>query len=622
MEKKKMYCPICAEKMKLENNVFICHHCGYTLNADTKTPSHSTNHFDYESNHTSAVPQRKIKTNRPSISWTRIIIILYFISSIIYGFIEVQKTSSTPKSTVPNTTYSENEKSNSDTDYKPNIPKSEFFIQFAEQVFQKNITDITSEELEQITSIHIYRDNNHIKTITCQLNNKQEYTISFPVIPNYDYADLSCFIGLKSLILEDNSGLLQKNDLNGLIYLQEILCDKTPAELADMLPFPEKLTKLSIQDNFFLTSLEGIEQFKNLVSLSIDGGNLKTLNGLEQLPSLKNLELLSGDRTEDFSALYQLDKLETLSIESAALKDIGFIETMPNLTSFSVKDANLLQIHALASCADSLEHLSLWHIYKVEDYQVLDTLDNLITLQLELPYSYPPISFSHMKGLTKLILRGVNDISSIATASHLQTLRLEYCSGEQLLALTNLSELENLEISNLSGYFITLEPLKQLSRLKQLTFDNCRIYDNAEGILALPNLKKFTLKNCSIGFNFQNLPENSSLETFTIENTIFLKIHSKNDAEYGQSNQENTYSLSDYSDTLKNFPNLTEVTLIGNELDNIRFAAELKKLQKLDITNNYVTDLTPLSQLTNLQTIQCSNNPIIYTEGVKANIIK
>lgn len=618
MEKKKMRCPICAEKMKLESNTFLCQHCGYTLHADGKPISQKIS-FDYESNHPSQTPRKKIvSSGRFIIKPIGIFVFLYLMASIIYGFLEVRKLDSSTPTVLEYPTDSYNTTSKN----KQIIPTSAFFIEFAEQVFQKNITAIQPEEFACITSIRIYRNENHVKAIDYTIHDSQTGVVLFSNTLDYDYADLSCFTGLKSLNLEDGAGIIRKGDFDGLIHLQELQSDKTPSEVMELLPAPEKLKILGIYDNFFLNSLEGIEHFKSLTSLSIDGGSLKTLDGLERLPALEKLELIYSNHIEDFSALYQLNRLKYLSIESSSLKEIGFLEKMPNLKSLSIKDANLLQIEALAFCADSLESLSLWHIYKVDDFSILNTMNQLISLQVELPYSHPSLSFSHMERLTDLSLCRVSDLSSIATALHLQTLKLDGCNGEYLSALTALSDLKSLTLSNLSGYFITLDPLKQISSLEKLTLEDCRIYTNIEEVLTLPNLKEFTIKNCSVGFDFYNLSENNNLEILKIEDTIFAEILPKDHAEYGQIKRENTYQLSDYSDTLKNFPNLIELTLIGNELDDITFITVLEKLQKLNISNNYITDLTPLVSLSSLKTIICSNNPIINTNDVNAQIIQ
>lgn len=609
-------CPICAEKMNLENNLFLCQHCGYTVPMDTPIQSPK---ISFESNHLSSNKRAKYNWNF-IIKLLGIFFFLCLISSIHYAFLQVRKLETFPQSNIE--TYTNPVVLNEKVEETVSLPKSALFIEFIEQVFQKDISAIHPEDLECITSIRIYRDKSQKKCIEYRIEDSASKTILFFTSFNYDYADLSCFIGLKNLHIEDGSGIIQKGDLDGLFFLQEFVADKTPSELMDILPNPENLKVLGIYNSFFLKSFEGIEAFKNLTSLSIDRCDLKTLDGLEQLPFLKKLELLNSNQIEDFSALYQLHGLEFLSIESSSLKEIGFIENMPNLVSLSIKDANLLQIESLSSCAESLKSLSLWHIYKVEDYQVLDSLHQLTYLQLELPYEYPPLSFSHMKELTELSLCRVSDIHTIATAPNLQKLKLDGCNGERFDALIGLSNLKCLEISNLSGYFISLEPLKQLTGLETLRFDDCRIYADLEGVLTLPNLKEFAIKNCSIGFNFSNLPENTNLTTLKIEDTIFAKILPKGDPEYGQIKKENSYQLSNYSDALKKFPNLIELTLIGNELDSIAFAAELKNLQILDISNNYITDLTPLTQLSALQTVVCFNNPIVYMDGVKATIVQ
>lgn len=625
MRKPKKRCPICAEKMTFENNQFACRHCGYSINENHTSGSIR---FDYESNHQPAAPSsNKAAGNRhDKLKPIKIIFTVYGVASVLYGAFLQFKASRNPVNTPTlNVTIAESVSAMAESlsfSDVPAAPQSEMFILFTEQVFQKKLSEISAEELSAITSLHLYHDENNTQTISYALKNGSLGEVCFFDHPNYTYSDLSCFTGLTSLNIEDSTLLVQKGDFDGLVNLTELWSDLSPSELLSLLPEPQKLEILGVYDNFFVTSLDGIEQFENLTHLSVDRCRLKNLDALCGLPNLTELELTDADYMENFAALYQLKQLERISIESSALRDIGFVENMPNLTSLSIKDAKLLQIDALAFCADSLAYLSLWHTYEVEDYSVLDLLDKLVYLEIEPPYEYSLPSFSHMEGLTELRLGRVRDISSVSTASHLKNLKLDGCSGETLSALSGLAELENLEISNISGYFITLHPLLELTGLERLALDDCRIYADIEEVLTLPNLQEFSMTDCRVGFDFDKLTRNESLKVLHLDNSMFAEILPREDAAYGNMNSDNERNLSDYSDVLALFPNITELSLVGNKLDNVRFAAELTHLQVLNIADNYVTDLRPLAGLAELKTVICTDNPLGYTDGVEDKMIQ
>ena len=69
-------------------------------------------------------------------------------------------------------------------------------------------------------------------------------------------------------------------------------------------------------------------------------------------------------------------------------------------------------------------------------------------------------------------------------------------------------------------------------------------------------------------------------------------------------------SLDEHTDFLKNYPNLEELFLDGNQLTNVEFVSGLKKLARLGLSNNYVTDLTPLNQAESLRYLDVRENPI------------
>ncbi|MBQ4060003.1 MAG: leucine-rich repeat domain-containing protein [Lachnospiraceae bacterium] len=76
----------------------------------------------------------------------------------------------------------------------------------------------------------------------------------------------------------------------------------------------------------------------------------------------------------------------------------------------------------------------------------------------------------------------------------------------------------------------------------------------------------------------------------------------------------------DQIDMLKKFDNLEELYLQGNKLTNISFVEGLPKLKKLDITNNYVTDLRPLQQLSQFEIVWCGQNAISQGSDLGADV--
>ena len=73
-----------------------------------------------------------------------------------------------------------------------------------------------------------------------------------------------------------------------------------------------------------------------------------------------------------------------------------------------------------------------------------------------------------------------------------------------------------------------------------------------------------------------------------------------------------------------NFPNLEQLYLKGNELTDLSFITEcgLTNLRTLDITDNYIVDLSPLADLAQLEIVACEDNPIADTAGLDDLLVR
>lgn len=113
--------------------------------------------------------------------------------------------------------------------------------------------------------------------------------------------------------------------------------------------------------------------------------------------------------------------------------------------------------------------------------------------------------------------------------------------------------------------------------------------------------------------------ENKSLELLNM-NYVKLKSLVDNKWDY-QANNENNINLGEHIEIFTKYPNLTELSLSENMINDIGFAQGLKELRVLDITDNYVTDLSPLSELENVEVVLCYENPITSKDGEGGMII-
>ncbi len=476
------------------------------------------------------------------------------------------------------------------------LPRSEFFCLIAEAIWEKPYQNITAEEYASLTALQINRDD---KVIYYQLSSGDTQSLTYQTDSGMELSDLSSFTGLEWFSIDDE---LEKGDLKGLNSLYAVYAENTFEELADIIPHPENITDLGVYDSIFKNSLDGIDAFPNLLYLDLNYTSVKDISALSQFPDLLGLRLADCDDVNDYSPLMTLTNLEELSIQSSQLKSIDFIRQMPNLTSFGIEDTQVSSISALESCP-GLTQLSLIDNTEIDDYSVISGLTRLTNLDLELNYGGALPSLAGLTQLQQLSVKYAGDLSPLRDVASVTYLTLEDCSGWELDAITSMQGLTTLVINDFSSYVDSLEPLTRLPNLTTLSLEDTSVFGNIEEIFGIPTLRYLYLDECQVGMDFDSLPNNETLEILSLSDITILKDPSYNNGD--------AVSLSEHYDMFEHFPNLTELYLASLKLDSIDFVEKLPRLQYLDITDNNVTSLKPLENLSNFQAVWCGQNTIL-----------
>ncbi len=646
MTPKKKKCPICGTKMKYENGDAVCGGCGYRASFSASGYTVNTTNSNYNSpnrtnprSYTSTQSEETAKKIYRFIAYALIIFFgVTFIRLALYHFIiipitkEIKPTEQadntdsnfdddiTAYSREPEEETSPRAKHSSKTSIKKlRLPESELFQQFLAKLFEKDYQKVTAKELAQVTALHLYEKEGYL-IIAYTLNG--DSTGSFYFNQNsLNSTDFACFPQLQSLEIHNS---LSTGALDGLTKLTKLSCRNSPQELLSIID-PLQLTELEIDNDLFLQGIENIEAFSNVEHLRLESVHAKDLSPLLKLEHLTTLELIDCERVEDFSALYQMPQLESLTVDSNKLRDISFVSNMPNLKELSIQNSLVIKLDALADCADTLQKLDLSSNYKVVDrnYTVVSQLTNLTQLTLTASYDHedPPFlpQLANMPKLTQLSIQGYDDFSPIADAPLLEKVTLTRCYANDYSALESLPHLTSLCLNDISIMENTLETVGKLTSLEQLYLDDDFIWGDCNALLNLPNLKEYSMKDCTTGFDVNNIQLNENLKILYLSH-ITTKALVDGKWDY-QSNNENNFYLADYADIFQNYPNLEELYLAENTLSDVTFAKELKHLKVFDITDNYVTDLSPLSELAELKSILCAHNAVVNDGGLRTDII-
>lgn len=211
--------------------------------------------------------------------------------------------------------------------------------------------------------------------------------------------------------------------LGNLLYLSFTDLNISDVSILSKLPNLERLT---ITDSgtcvFQITSVTG---FKSLNTLAFYTITVPTLQGIDQLPSLRTLTL-SYTRTTNISPLADAANLETLYAPGIGVASLEPLAKLTRLTWLDVSDSSISSIAPLANLT-GMETLGLSYT-KVSDISPLANMANLKTLTLEGTPVQDFSTLASLKSLTSLNVYGTafaaQDLAYLKSATQLKSLYL------------------------------------------------------------------------------------------------------------------------------------------------------------------------------------------------------
>ncbi len=498
------------------------------------------------------------------------------------------------------------------------VPQTPIFQQFVTEVFGKEYSSVTPEELKKVTSICTRETEDtgyFVMEYTLEDGTKGDFYYDNVY---FDTSDIRCFIGLQQLHVEDKE--LNEGDLNGLTKLTDLGCGNEPLDLVEIID-ASQIEKLILDSDLFMRGTTGIDAFTNLKELTINAYFLEDITGLSTLKNLKKLDIQRAERVENYGELYQLTQLESLAVDGQNLRDIGFVSNMKALKELSIHNSEILSVDALADCKDTLEKLDLTDNYQVADYNVVTQLTKLKELTLFIASSgnhdltLPDLSGA--KSLTSLSISCYDDISSLAKLTGLEELTLSRIYDDS--AIPALPNLKTLRIWDVSVFDDMINSISQLSSLEVVDLTGSFIWTDINHIFSLPKIQEVYLVDCTAGLNIATLPTCESLQVLRINNASLRQLQN-GEWEYF-SDYDNSIRIADQTEMFAKFPGLKHLEIVGVELADVNFVKDLKQLEILDITNNYVTDVTPLNQISTFRHVLCATNPVVQDDGEGGKIL-
>lgn len=144
--------------------------------------------------------------------------------------------------------------------------------------------------------------------------------------------------------------------------------------------------------NIDYSKIKGLEKL-----FMVDGGH----NGYEKVPTLKEIWISGNKKIHDFGSITCSKMVEKTTVFSCGIRSLEGIEKQTALTDLSLwHNYSLRDISALENVSDTLKDLSIDACSKIQDFEVLNSLENLEYLSLEGNNKIPNLQF--LKTMKKL----------------------------------------------------------------------------------------------------------------------------------------------------------------------------------------------------------------------------
>lgn len=403
-------------------------------------------------------------------------------------------------------------------------------------------------------------------------------------------------------------------DIASLVLDGLEVTEKDLAALSEL----HRMNSLSLADDG-LEDISALAGLSGLVSLNLSGNSIEDLSPLAGLGGLRSL-YLDDNPIRDLSPLYSLTRLANLSITGLEIGDEQrreLSEALPNCAIHSdtpQEDATDITIGGV-SFRSNVQELDLSGM-GIEDIRVLSVCKDLKTLDLSGNGLTDLSPLMNLPALESLNVAG-NEISDLRPLIGMAALRSVDASYNQISDTVAAGAIDGLTELKLSGNHISdLSGLKQLKNLRRLSLNDTGL--TAEDLPCLEDL------DALIQLEIEDNPDLTAEAVDALRGELPFCVISHSQLIYSVQIGESSVpsnsreliltgrSLRDIS-PLSALDQLETVDLSGNDIDNIyifQYTLSRNTIVKLNLSNNEIMDLTPLSDMTALCELNLANNQI------------
>lgn len=402
------------------------------------------------------------------------------------------------------------------------------------------------------------------------------------------------------------------------------------------------LSSLSLAGNF-ISDISPLASLAGLTSLNLNGNQVENLTPISSLSALRTL-YLDGNPIKDFSPLYSLRSLTSLSIKGIDISSSQLEELAAALPGCAINGANaaeenqfialggitfdrnvreldlsgrgITEVSSLSQCSE----LTTLNISgnDISDISPLMDIPNLTELNIahnSVADLRPLMGISSLKVLNA----SYNCISSTVPLSSNSGLTELDLSNNQITNFSGLRKLKNLVGLNLSGTGFQpadVQYFTYLSRLLSLNLENnpaltAETFRELQSMIPVCSIRHSELQpdiRASVnGMDFEKATTDIDLTGQGIDDLSFIQwLGNVQCLRLAANNITNIY----YFQFTESARTLTYLDLSRNYISDITAVASLRNLVFLNLSDNIITDITPLYSMTSLRELYIGGNPL------------
>ena len=374
-----------------------------------------------------------------------------------------------------------------------------------------------------------------------------------------------------------------------------------------------------------------VKDMQKLTSLTAYSLGISSLKGLEHATNLTGL-YVSYNRIWDLSPLRGLTNLTDLRLAGNAISDISPLSGLTNLTKLFLGDGLpgggnvILDISPLRGLTN-LTFLKIVHNH-ITDVSPLSGLTNLTTLNLSDNKITDVSPLSSLTNLTGLFLdyNRIRDISPLAGLTALEDLTLDHNPIANIDPIKPL--IPNLALFTFEGTALTADDIDWIGEQDFLFFST---YDEIRGGFDAEISPAAEIPDDNLRAHLQVLegtdaPTQKFISTLTELDLSGLNINNFTGLESAINLTKLTITdanmtskrLSKLAKVLRLLPDLRQLDLGGNKINNIASLASVTRLTSLNLSGNEITDVSSLSSLSDLTSLSLSENRVANIDGLGA----